>query len=78
MDILIYKKLSTTFLIGLKLGSNLGIGVHDFLNYHMYVSFQIFGSKLLDDSSVFWEKNVENPRRAQRTMLTKVLNPTKN
>ena len=39
------KKLSPTFLWVSKFDVKLGVGVHHFQNYPMYVSFQIFGSK---------------------------------
>ena len=39
------KKLPPTFLWVLKFDVKLGFGEHNFRNYPMYVSFQIFGSK---------------------------------
>ena len=51
------KKLSPTFLQLSKFHVKLGVGEHNFRNYPMYVSFQIFGSKPVifdfDDRQVF-------------------------
>ena len=51
------KKLSPTFLWDSKFDVKWGVGEHNFQNYNMYVSFQIFGPKLVifdfDDRLVF-------------------------
>ena len=54
------KKLSPTFLWVSKFDVKLGVGEHHFRNYLIYVSFEIFGSKLAFFLSVFnWiHKNV--------------------
>ena len=48
------KKLSPTFLWVSKFDIKLGVGEHDFRNYHIYVTFQIFGSK----SRYFWTDTI--------------------
>ena len=46
-------KIVKEILVGLKIGFDVGGGVHVLQNFNLYVSFQIFGSKLVGDHLAF-------------------------
>ena len=62
-------KFINKFCIGLKIWYEVGgIGVYHFRNFHMKLSFQIFGSEFIDDHSVFCKKIVHNSARSDATV----------